>query len=56
MISGREEARLIYAGLSSFIHLGHRKAIFLDIGGGSTEVIVGGRGSTNSSTRWGSAR
>lgn len=43
VISGREEARLIYSGLSSVIHLGHRKAIFLDIGGGSTEVIVGGQ-------------
>ncbi|MGI5939713.1 MAG: Ppx/GppA phosphatase family protein [Thermoleophilia bacterium] len=43
VISGREEARLIHAGLTSFIHLGHRKAVFLDIGGGSTEVIVGGQ-------------
>jgi exopolyphosphatase/guanosine-5'-triphosphate,3'-diphosphate pyrophosphatase len=43
VISGREEARLIYMGLTNFIHLGQRKAIFLDIGGGSTEVIVGGQ-------------
>jgi exopolyphosphatase/guanosine-5'-triphosphate,3'-diphosphate pyrophosphatase len=43
VISGREEARLIYTGLTSYIHLGHTKAVFLDIGGGSTEIIVGGQ-------------
>jgi exopolyphosphatase/guanosine-5'-triphosphate,3'-diphosphate pyrophosphatase len=43
VISGREEARLIYSGLASFVHLGDGNAIFLDIGGGSTEVIVGGQ-------------
>jgi len=43
VISGREEARLIYSGLSHVIHIGSMKAVFLDIGGGSTEVIVGGQ-------------
>jgi exopolyphosphatase/guanosine-5'-triphosphate,3'-diphosphate pyrophosphatase len=41
IVSGKEEARLIYLGVASGIDLSARQAFFIDIGGGSTETAVG---------------
>ncbi len=43
IISGKEEARLIHLGVAAGISLGEDQALFVDIGGGSTELIVGGQ-------------
>ena len=41
VISGEEEARLICLGVASGIDIGEEKAIFIDLGGGSTEMCIG---------------
>lgn len=41
VISGREEARLVYVGVAHTLPDPHRQQLVVDIGGGSTEIIIG---------------
>ena len=41
IISGFEEARLVYAGLAHTVSNDHSKRLVIDIGGGSTEFVIG---------------
>jgi len=58
VISGREEARLIFMGVTGAMHLKDEQVMVIDIGGGSTEVAIGGNGTCTylSSMRLGSIR
>ena len=41
IIAGREEARLIYLGVTEWIAGHKQKQLVIDIGGGSTELVIG---------------
>src|SRR6185295_19067601 len=43
VIPGREEARLIYLGVAHSLPMSDRNRLVVDIGGGSTEFIVGNK-------------
>ena len=44
VISGLEEARLIHLGVLQAVPVFEKRALFVDIGGGSTEILIGERG------------
>src|SRR5687767_361230 len=41
VISGREEARLIYIGVAHSLPVATHRRLVVDVGGGSTEIIIG---------------
>ena len=41
VISGREEARLVFLGVAQTVYNDSEKRLVIDIGGGSTELIIG---------------
>lgn len=46
VISGVEEARLIHLGVLQAVPVYDKRLVLIDIGGGSTEILVGERGET----------
>jgi exopolyphosphatase / guanosine-5'-triphosphate,3'-diphosphate pyrophosphatase len=47
VINGYEEARLIYLGAMKAVPIYNKKALIIDVGGGSTEFLVGYKGKSN---------
>jgi exopolyphosphatase/guanosine-5'-triphosphate,3'-diphosphate pyrophosphatase len=41
IIAGREEARLVYLGVTQWVSGEQQKQLVMDIGGGSTELVIG---------------
>lgn len=41
IIAGREEARLVYLGVTQWVSGEERRQLVIDIGGGSTELVIG---------------
>ncbi|MBW4658662.1 MAG: Ppx/GppA family phosphatase [Drouetiella hepatica Uher 2000/2452] len=58
LISGQEEARRIYLGVLSGVEFGNQPHVIIDIGGGSTELVLGDghEPRTLSSTKIGAVR
>ncbi|MBK6771527.1 MAG: Ppx/GppA family phosphatase [Ignavibacteria bacterium] len=58
IVSGYEEARLIYLGVLQSLSIYNKKILLIDIGGGSTEFLIGEKGEVVSaiSTKIGSVR
>jgi exopolyphosphatase / guanosine-5'-triphosphate,3'-diphosphate pyrophosphatase len=58
LISGQEEARRIYLGVLSGMEFNNQPHVIIDIGGGSTEIILGDshEGRTLTSTKIGAVR
>lgn len=58
IVSGYEEARLIYLGVLQSLNIYSKKILLIDIGGGSTEFLIGEKGEVISaiSTKIGAVR
>ncbi len=58
VVSGREEARLIYQGASRSLPVYGKRTLLIDIGGGSTETLIGINGKVEycNSTKLGTVR